>query len=121
MSQSEDRSSRELSSPPRCKELLSSDVIISTMSPNTIVMKRDIEISQSIAHPLSQLRKEISLLLVNADLSPKPSTSTFSRSSPTKLSVTSESNSCSFDLMTPYYLSYYFYLMHISSKRAEYK
>ena len=100
---SEDRSSRVSSSPPRCKGPSSSGVTISTMSPNTTDMKRDIETSQCTAPQPSQSRKEISSLLVNADPSPKLSTSMFSKLSPTKSWVTSESNSCSFDLMAPYY------------------
>ena len=50
---SEDRSSRESSFQPRCKGPLLSDATISTMSPNTTDMRRDIETSQCTAPPLS--------------------------------------------------------------------
>jgi len=74
--QSEERSSRVSAFPQRCKEPSSSEEIISTTFPNTIDMKRDTETFQSIAHQLSQSRKEISLSSVNADLSARPFTST---------------------------------------------
>jgi hypothetical protein len=66
-SQSEEESSRVFVSQPRCKEPSLSEEIIFTMFQNTTDMKRDTEIFQFTAHQLSQLKKEISLLLVNAD------------------------------------------------------
>ena len=74
--QSEEKSSRVFASQPKCKEPLSSEEIIFTTFPNTTDMKRDTETFQSTAHQLSQSKKEILLSLVNADLSPRPLTST---------------------------------------------
>ena len=84
----EARSWRVSSSPPKCREQSLWEEIISTMSPNTIDMKRDIETSQPIAPQLSQSKKEISSSSENADLSQKPSISTCWRWPPTKSSVT---------------------------------
>lgn len=81
---SEVKSLRELLFLPKCKEPLSSDVIISITSQNTTDMRRDTEISQSTAPLLSQLKKVISLLLGNAGHLPRLFTLMFSRLSPTK-------------------------------------
>ena len=95
-------------SPLKCKEPSSSEGTISTMSPSTTDTRRDTEISQSTAHLLSQSRKVTSSLSANADPSLKPSTSTSSRSSPTKSSAMSENNLCSSDVLMPvkYYLTH---------------
>ncbi len=75
-SQSEEKFSKVSASQQKCKEPLSSEEIISTMSLNTTDMKKDTEIFQFTAHQLSQLKKVISSLSVNADLSVKQFTST---------------------------------------------
>ncbi len=59
----------------KCKEPLLSEEIIFTMSQNTTDTKKDTETFQFTVHQLSQLKKEILLLLVNAGLSAKQSTS----------------------------------------------
>jgi len=75
------------------------------MYQNTIDMKKDTEISQSIALQLSLSRKEISLSLENADLSARLYTLMFLKLSLTRLSVMSENNSCSFDWHSSLYLN----------------
>ncbi len=59
----------------KCKEPLLSEETIFIMSRNTTDTKKDTETFQSTVHPPSQLKKVTLLLLVNADLSAKQSTS----------------------------------------------
>lgn len=91
-------------SPPRWTEPSSWDVISFTMWRSTTDMRRDTRMLPCMFHPLSSSRKVISLLLDNAgninfknfksiDPFARPSASTLSRSSPTKLSETWESSS----------------------------
>jgi len=97
MSPSGERSWRASSSQLRCRGPSSSEGITFTMSLNTTGMRRGTETSLLIAHPLSTLKSEILPLLVNADPSPKPSTSMSSRSPLTKSLVTSGNSLCSSD------------------------
>ena len=60
----------------KCKEPLLSEETISTMSKSTTDTKKGTETFQSIVRQLSQLKKVISLLLENVDLSAKQFTST---------------------------------------------
>jgi len=95
---SEVKFSKGLLFPTKCKELLLSEEIISTMFLNTTDMKRDIEIFQYIVHQLLQLKKETSQLLGNVDLLPRLFISTFLRLSLMKLLVMLENNLCSSDV-----------------------
>ena len=94
----EERFSRALLSPTKCKEQLLSEEIIFTMFLSITDTKRDTEISQCTALLLSLLKKEILLSLDNADLLLKPFTSTCWRWSLMKWLVMLESNLCFFDL-----------------------
>ena len=93
-SPSEARSSRESWSQPRCSAPSSSEEITSTMSPNTTDTRRDIETSPPTSPLPSQSRKVTSSSSESAVPSPRQSTSTSSRSLPTKLWATCESSLC---------------------------
>ncbi len=96
-SQSEVKFLKEFVFQQKCKELLLSEEIIFIMFLNIIDMKKDIETFQFIVLQLSQLKKEILLLLVNVDHSVKQFTLMFLKLFQTKLLVMSENNSCFFD------------------------
>jgi hypothetical protein len=96
-SQSEVKFLKEFVFQQKCKELLLLEEIIFIMFLNIIDMKKDIEIFQFIVLQLSQLKKEILLLLVNVDHSVKQFTLMFLKLFQMKLLVMSENNSCFFD------------------------
>ena len=106
-SPSEAESWKASASPPKCKELSSSEETIFTTSPSTTDTKRDTETSLFTAHPLSLWRKVTLSWSANADPCARPWASTCLKSFPTKSSVTSENSSCSSDLYN--YLTSLFY------------